>query len=688
MRDFRLFFLLFLLCCAAFAGECSALTCRHDLNVELRPEAHSILVKDTLRLESVEIDSIDLIIAEKARMEELRVDGAPAEYSFESGRITVPLPPGATPRKVELLLSYEAVFDDSVPQEVANFDNPGFGVTGIVSGKGVFLPPDSGWYARLPDAKVEFDIRVVAPKGIYAVTAGELIGHTDEEDRTVSSWKTGAIGQGPALSAGRYVVHSNTAGRIPVMTYLLPDSDSLSETYLNASLEHLAFYEKLHGPYPFPKFAVVENFFPTGYGFPSYTLMGGTVLRLPFIPQTSLRHEIAHSWWGNGVLVDYDSGNWCEGLATYVADYLAREHVSAEEGRLYRMQILQDYATLAASGADFPLNKFTGRTSPSTRAVGYGKAAFLFHMIRQRIGDAPFWESLRQVFRERLFAKASWIDFRDAFVKTGGWDAQEAQAFFEQWISRPGAPSLKLQQVRSSKRGANRRVSGAIVQARPFFDFRINLALTDSEDNTTGAEAHPTGGVTRFAIQTSKAPKKLVADPGVNVFRLLSPREIPATVNSLKASGNLAAITADGIDREMLPAFSTLLEGLGRRGARMLSEKEADLRKIKSADLLFFGLPRSKALSSLLELSARTYDLSVFSEADCLFLVFADPRRTGRLTALLLPVPGAQRASVSAAAHKITHYGKYSYLAFSDGTVGTKGVWETKASPLIFEFSR
>ena len=64
----------------------------------------------------------------------------------------------------------------------------------------------------------------------------------------------------------------------------------------------------MHGPYPFPKFAIVENFFPTGYGFLSYTLLGGSVLKLPFIPETSLRHEIAHSWWGNGVLVDYAAG--------------------------------------------------------------------------------------------------------------------------------------------------------------------------------------------------------------------------------------------------------------------------------------------------------------------------------------------------------------------------------------------
>jgi hypothetical protein len=112
-----------------------------------------------------------------------------------------------------------------------------------------------------------------------------------------------------------------------------------------------ACYEALHGTYPFAKFAVVENFFPTGYGFPSFTLLGSRVLRLPFIPDTSLRHEVAHCWWGNGVLVDATGGNWCEGLTTYVADYLSKEEHSFEEARGYRLRALETYALLAAGRA-------------------------------------------------------------------------------------------------------------------------------------------------------------------------------------------------------------------------------------------------------------------------------------------------------------------------------------------------
>lgn len=45
----------------------------------------------------------------------------------------------------------------------------------------------------------------------------------------------------------------------------------------------------------------------------SYTLLGRTVIKMPFIVYTSLGHEIAHNWWGNSVFVDQEKGNWCEG---------------------------------------------------------------------------------------------------------------------------------------------------------------------------------------------------------------------------------------------------------------------------------------------------------------------------------------------------------------------------------------
>jgi aminopeptidase N len=221
--------------------------------------------------------------------------------------------------------------------------------------------------------------------------------------------------QGLALSANRFVVAEKTFGNTKAATYFFPDSAHLAKQYLDAIMQHILLYEPLFGPYPFDKFAVVENFFPTGYGFPSLTLLGSGVIRLPFIIHTSLRHEIAHCWWGNAVYVDYAQGNWSEGLTTYVADYLSREMQSRKAARVYRLQLLRNYATLVRQQEDFPLSRFHSRYAPSTRTVGYEKGAMVFHMIRRLVGEEGFWGALRDLHRNKRFQSASWTDFQKAF---------------------------------------------------------------------------------------------------------------------------------------------------------------------------------------------------------------------------------------------------------------------------------
>ncbi|MGA7491363.1 MAG: M1 family aminopeptidase [Syntrophobacteraceae bacterium] len=774
---------------AAWGAE----VCHHDLKVKLQPEAHRLLVQDDIRVAGWKGGEISFLFSDKANIKSVLVNGKPSKYSFSSGKLTLS-GVSAARGSFGVSISFDAVFNDPVDSEPASFDNPGLGVAGSISDRGTFLLADSGWYPRfacrraatvgLPSQPAlpkiaegeipeDFDLEVTAPRGIYAVTAGELIGHEDRNANSISTWKTGQIGQGLALSAGRYIIRSlspqtgltliargdsasaqtgsggspprgdfasrqpDRGGSPPVYTYFTSENDALSETYLKAAVSHIKFYERLHGPYPFPKFAIVENFFPTGYGFPSYTLLGATVLRLPFIPETSLRHEIAHSWWGNGVLVDYASGNWCEGLTTYVADYLSQEMSSAADARLYREQILQEYATFAASGADFPLRFFEGRSSPATKAVGYGKAAFVFHMIRQKLGDDAFWNSLRQIYKERLFVRTSWEDFRDAFVRTGGWDPAEAKEFFDQWVARSGAPVLRLQDVRLNSDASGWQATGSIDQDPPWYDLDITVALKISPNQRFDTRIGIKGGSTSFAIglpRTGSAlkpseaptargdfasvqsgsggtpprgdsasvqsgsggtppPQKLIADPDVNTFRLLDPEEIPCTVNSVKGSKSLTAVLRDGSPREAVKAFELLLEGLGHADARITSEKEAEMKMSKQGDFLFFGLPRSEKLKSFFSsspedvtLAEEKFSVKGLSGADCLFLVLNESNRGAGITALYLPVSGASADSVLTAARKITHYGKYSYLAFSQGVIRQKGVWEVLRSPLQFDF--
>jgi hypothetical protein len=682
----------------AMCGRAMAdpVTVRHDLKVRLDLKARKLIARDDLLLSQWPSKDITFRISPKSRIKQVTVDGKPVRPLFQSGYLT--LYPGHPGRfhPLPVSISYEAVFDDKLPDNPESFDNPGFGVEGTIIEKGVFLLPGSGWYPQLPDGKCFFRITVVAPRRIYAVTAGRLVRHEDQGSESTSVWEIDTPLEGLALSAGPYIIHARLCGSVPVFTYFFPQSDFLSEKYLKAAASHLEFYEKLHGPYPFPKFAVVENFFPTGYGFPSYTLLGTSVLRLPFIPETSLRHEVAHSWWGNGVLVDYSSGNWCEGLTSYVADYLSQEKISSEEAMVYRRQILQDYATLTAAGGDFPLKQFTSRVSPASRAIGYGKAAFVFHMVRQKLGDEVFWRSLRRLFKERLFEKTSWKDIWKIFTQEGHWEAGEAGNLFDQWINRPGAPVIEVKDVKFLRSGRGWSLAGVIGQKAPPYLLELSLRLTTSAGKYDSLIS--LADLTKsFELKVNEVPRSLAVDPAYNIFRLLYPSEIPATINSIKGAKKLIAVYSGLISPEFKETFKTLLVGLNHGDVPIMTESNVDLQKMKECSLLFFGLPRTETLQKFftarpegMVLSPDKFSLAGIlssSDADCLFAVFSHPQDKGNWVALFLPVTGTKEDSILAAARKITHYGQYSYLAFFRGTNRGKGLWEVPSSPLVINLS-
>lgn len=667
-------------------GQATPSVSHHDLRVTLHPAKQSLRGTDTLRIRLQGASHLALALAENARVIGVSMAGRPMSFTFEGGRLRISVPEKQRKDELTLTVTYEASFRNPIPEDPVYTEDPSYGVTGVISPRGTFLLPGAGWYPEIPGSTPTFRLRVRAPDGIEAVTAGKRMERKTSGGQTISAWKMNQPLPGLALSAGRYLVRERDARGTPIYTYFLRASDHLSEMYLEATVGYLNLYNGLLGPYPFDKFAVVENFFPTGYGFPSYTLLGSTVIRLPFIVGTSLGHEVAHSWFGNGVLVDYRFGNWSEGLTTYLADYLYKELSSPEEGREYRLQILRDYATLVPPEKDFPLKHFTSRVSPSSRAVGYGKGAMVFHMARRMVGNDAFWNGLREVFREKLFDGATWDDFANALGRSGKRDLGN---FFRQWVSRPGAPTLALNGVGVLKDDKGWEITGRLVQQGPSYDLQVPLHLeTDGKDVET--KIRLSGQQTIFALWSEAPPRRLVVDPEVDLFRRLDPAEIPATVNAVGGSTSLIVVTARGLPPSLLNASKVLLKALGHEEAPILREGNAPPSQLKEHDVLYLGKPEGGNYLPPLPhglsvwpdgftLQDQTYD----APTDVLFVVLPHPEGGGRVTALFLPLSGE---TASLAARKIPHYGKYSYLAFRGGVNRAKGTWPVVAPPTIHHF--
>ena len=654
----------------------------HHLQVELYPEKHMLQAVDRITVEKSPGGHLEFTLSPRAGQLAVTVNGKSATFDFEDGRLKVFLAAGGKNQKVQITIGYEAVFNDPVPIRPINADNPGYGVSATISERGTFLLAGSGWYPQWTAGPSTYTLKVLAPEGLLSVTAGKSQGHVTRNGKTESGWLIKNPISGLSLSVGPYTVREKKVGNITAATYFFAESEYLAQSYLEATARYLTLYQKLFGPYPFEKFAVVENFFPTGFGFPSYTLIGSSVLRLPFIIHTSLGHEIAHCWWGNGVLVDEEGGNWCEALTTYVADYLYREMESAQDARDYRLQILRNYATLVKPAQDFALDQFQSRHDPVTKTVGYDKGAMVFHMLRRRLGDDAFWGALRDLCRQRMFKETSWKDIQKAFEKRG---QQSLDEFFDQWVRHKGAPRFYLDGVQSIAKDGSWEIKGVIVQDDPLFRFDLDLLL-ECRGQTVSTTLHISGKETPFQLVSKTAPSRLIADPDCQLLRRLFPVEIPPAVNAVKNSSALLVVLSADLEPQIKSAARTLILSLGLENYEFIAENTINREQMLDRDLLIIGYPQNKALlrhmpeavaigPESFSLNRKTYGES----SDVFFGVFAHPFSEKRVAALFYPLSPER---VDDIARKITHYGKYSYLVFENGENRVKGFWPIKDSPL------
>jgi len=638
------------------------------------PEAPlHLLLQKNLAVSSARAGGAGLDVVESERFQPRhfwsRPDYAHMENYAAAREITLSPPPGGWPGDPVIELTYAgAVYDSLKPPEVAY--GRGFETTtGLIGDRGAFLSGPTFWIPWTSEDLFRYTLTATVPKGWESVSQGAWAERRENGGQVVSRWVVDNPMSEAYLIAGPYTVRESAHGDVKLYTFTYADTpDDLCRTYLDAAGEYLDRYDGLIGPYPFTKFAMVENWWQTGFGMPSFTFLGDRVIRLPFIVHTSYGHEILHNWWGNGVFVDYAHGNWCEGLTTYLADYAYKEDESAAAARDYRLGQLQGYLDYAGSGGrDFPLSKFTERESPATQAVGYGKTMMVFHMTRRLLGDDLFAAGLRRFYADNLFREASWADIDRAFEAVSG---RVLGRWFDQWTERTGAPTLTLAGVERGSDG-----------------FRVLVQQDDPPYALQVPVVYAVSGETRTKIVTlSGASATVTIDPGASwvavdpdfeVFRRLHREEVSPALSEILGADSTVVVIGSRCAPDVAEALRALAAEWGRNHDQTIVEEAAFTSGGRGVWLFGDGDLAAGLFRDAGEFGSLPQDLYAQAGGRSLVACFRDAE--GRPWTALLP---ENAAVVPALGRKLPHYGSYSYLAFTGEDNTDKGRWVVTSSPL------
>jgi uncharacterized iron-regulated protein len=614
----------------------------HHISMEFDLETNSYSANSRIELPagvSLQLNLSGLNVSQ------ILVNGQPGEIPPENYYLDI----HESSKEQEILITYNS----KIQPDSASYT--------MISKTGISL---SGPWHPVADHEMIFKLTAVIPDEFEAISEADEIITFQVDNKKQVTFRFPHPLHSIHFVAGPYSITRGEFGEgKELYAYFYPEDSELAAQYIEKARQYLERYEKMLGPYPFKRFSIVENRLPTGFAMPTFTLLGQSVVRLPFIIDTSLGHEILHSWFGSGVKISAQQGNWVEGLTTYLAD----QAFAADKGEevTYRKEQIVKYQSYVRPDMNLTLRDFSNvghgnSAGRPARAVGYNKSSMFFHMLKNSLGPEIFLDSLRDFYKRLKHDIASWSDLQTSFESISGIELND---FFTQWLDRNDVPELLIQNPEVKNNDGYPVLRFDIVQKNDSpYTLELPVIIKTSTEKI-GKNLSVSESSHSFEIPLTSIPETLIVDPEYEIMRTLAQSELPATWSRFLGAANKIAILQSEEHRILFSSFLTELE---KNDIRILLQDEATDKDLAENSVLFLGTGSrmSRSLFALPDHPADGFTL--------------DSRKSplnADQVAVLVSAENAEQVDKTVA--KLGHYGKYSYLSFKDGRIQQKRITET-----------
>jgi hypothetical protein len=328
----------------------------------------------------------------------------------------------------------------------------------------------------------------------------------------------------------------------------------------------IRYYSERFGPYPYSKLALTQMPGDENQGWPSLIFLSSYAFlnaaerqALHLQPsETSIEgtipaHETAHQWWGDLIAWSTYRDQWfSEGLANYCALMMLQDKDPSAFDRImekYRIDLLQKnkdgITPIEAGPVTLGVRLLSSRFPQGYEAITYGRATWLFHMLRTMLDDAeaeqhggrvasganePFVRALRRL-RERYQGRSiTTRELLDVFAE----DVPPALRYEEKpsldwfldgWVNGTSLPKLQLKNVRLTPRRSSVLVTGTILQKNAPIDLVTSVPLYAAESGRAPVllgRVFADGQESTFHISAPAGTHKILLDPQETI--LTSPK--------------------------------------------------------------------------------------------------------------------------------------------------------------------
>lgn len=459
------------------------------------------------------------------------------------------------------------------------------------------------WYPNRGMAMADFDLEFTYPDGWTLVATGNPTPIASTAAKTngeqISRWVSDRPIPLAGFNLGKYKMATMQAGNVTVETYathgvekdfpsahieviepnplnphprgaevIVPSRPSPAQneaTVGEAAGRAIQYYSERFGPYPYKSLKLTQMPGRDSQGWPglvflsSYAFLGELERQeLHFessralVQQMIPAHETAHQWWGDLIpWTSYRDQWFSEGLANYCALMMLQEKNPAgfrEIMERYRKDLIEKnkdgMAPMDAGPVTLGVRLVSSRFPEGYEAISYGRATWLFHMLRTMLKDAavqgghqapggadePFVRALHRVRQRYEGRSISTRELMDAFAEdlppALRFEGKKSLDWFvDGWVNGTSLPRLELKAVKFTPKGAGSVVTGTILQKDAPEDLVTSVpvyAVVAGKQTVLLGRVFADGEESSFHVVAPAGTHKIILDPNGTI--LTSPK--------------------------------------------------------------------------------------------------------------------------------------------------------------------
>lgn len=287
-----------------------------------------------------------------------------------------------------------------------------------------------------------------------------------------------------AIAVTNYTVYSHTVDNngnpFEIVNYIYPEDLSYAQQRTPVTVDIMNLYANLFEPYPFAdeKYGHAQFGWGGGMEHTTVSFMGG-------LGRGLIAHELGHQWFGDKVTCGSWQDVWLnEGFATYLAGMVIENLDGEAAFRSWKQDQISSITDRSDGSVYVPAQDTTSVNRIFSSRLTYNKGSMVAHMLRKKLGDAVFFQGLKDYLADPALAYgyAKTPDLIRNMENASGEDLSE---FFNDWIYGEGYPRYTIRWNQANAGSLNVKITQfQSNNSVSFFEVPVPLRILGTQGET------------------------------------------------------------------------------------------------------------------------------------------------------------------------------------------------------------